>query len=471
MALNQSNSNYTDIYSFKGSFDKIPLPPLTTFVGYLKKIDRSVLSEEQKILLNLAVPHFSDRLIFRSELDIIRSALYQPQKFDDSNKNNRSIPKHSSRRYSGKDDLPRGRYSTLAKSLDGKDDGTLRSELTTYKQTYWSGMISIEDSEHLELSRLPSGKLMNLLSGIKKSIILIFDNPKEIPNRLNALIKPRLFPHDFRLEDSNGNIRSIVFSIPYEIHQTLIDNVFDLRQKSAQQWLLENVTNGNIPILNKTNFKMGDFHSLLRYLVTPVFGGNMLTDYIGGFLRYIGASGLIFPSARSINGASYIDDKLMDWVGWNFVDYRGAQLNSNFYETDLKEHYEIPLLEYLSTIDFEEINGGWMRNSTIHKFEKINVEDSIVISNENAEQRFYREEDYWFYWKTVDLLNEDKFKSHLKRILTRFNFNCEVSDISPRMWQYILYEYIDNEEHFPELEDARGKYEPLGIYLIGEKLS
>ena len=57
-------------------------------------------------------------------------------------------------------------------------------------------------------------------------------------------------------------------------------------------------------------------------------GGDGLTNAIGSYLRTIGVEALIFPSARSDTYVEFRNGELVDFGGWNLVDYRNATIET-----------------------------------------------------------------------------------------------------------------------------------------------
>jgi hypothetical protein len=54
--------------------------------------------------------------------------------------------------------------------------------------------------------------------------------------------------------------------------------------------------------------------------------GNAVTDVFALFLRRLGCEVIVFPSARCDNGVVFNDGAIVDFWGWNAVDFRGAPL-------------------------------------------------------------------------------------------------------------------------------------------------
>jgi hypothetical protein len=77
--------------------------------------------------------------------------------------------------------------------------------------------------------------------------------------------------------------------------------------------------------------KLRDFVDLLPTLVVPGIGGSSFHQAVGAWLPSHGVAGLVYPSARCdaywrrLEEPSAEDRRtVLEFSGWNFVDYRGA---------------------------------------------------------------------------------------------------------------------------------------------------
>ena len=462
--------SFADIVSIRSVIPKLPHPPLSSFRGYLKRIDNDKFTESQKIVFGLAAPHFSERLVFRNELDVLRAFIYggKKRKFDQVT----PLHKYSARRYAGGDDLGRGRYYTLTKNADGDDGGTLRCELFAYQAPYWSGMTLVEDSECLD-KFLPEGNFKQVLSEFPKSVLVCLFNTEDAPHRFFGQIGPTLIQFDRMQRDPSGNVTGLIFALPYEVKHHEIENVLDLRERPAQEWLVRLAKDGKIPLSYEANkiSSLSDNHTffdLLRYLVSPINGGGMVTDFIGAFLRHLAVSGLVYPSARYDGSAQYKNNRLIDFDGWNFLDLRSAEMNSGLVAFDY-EQYELPIMDFLQTTDFEISGvrkGSWQRTGVTAVYADIYAEDLDRITSETKAEREFRLQDYFNYWKTIRLLGDPEFHSYLTECMAACGMQGIPEDISPRMWQYVLNE-VSVDFKIPKLRHAKGSIIPLDLRLIG----
>jgi hypothetical protein len=138
---------------------------------------------------------------------------------------------------------------------------------------------------------------------------------------------------------------SVLVSLPYTVALRKVGNVLDLREIEAQDWLLQSFAIAGHDFLAKDGRNTVDaFHQLLPALLSQSLGGNIITDAIGSYLRWLGVGGLVFPSARRDSFVSYKDRKVVDFIGWNFVDYTGAALSEPHVFNDLSPGWicEVP---------------------------------------------------------------------------------------------------------------------------------
>ena len=112
-----------------------------------------------------------------------------------------------------------------------------------------------------------------------------------------------------------------IFAVPVVQEQKAIDKVIDLRHARVQEWFFEVFSkeewlNIHFPLPN-----MSVFFDLLPFLVGQKRGGNVLTQAVGRELRLWGVNGLVYPSARCDAVVLMEDGDVVDWYGWNLVDY------------------------------------------------------------------------------------------------------------------------------------------------------
>lgn len=69
---------------------------------------------------------------------------------------------------------------------------------------------------------------------------------------------------------------------------------------------------------------LNDIGQLLPSLIDQQRGGGNFDKLVGLYLRQIGVSGLVFPSARNDAFTRFVNGEPDDFHGWSFVDYRNA---------------------------------------------------------------------------------------------------------------------------------------------------
>lgn len=259
------------------------------------------------------------------------------------------------RRYAGDYSLPNGRYFTLARDENGWDGGTLVAEMLAYCDVERVGPIALFDSTLPDdSSAAPAGK----------ALIIEF---------------PPLHGKAHPFASNLGFDEPVPFSvsIPVAVRRLRLWRVFDLRDRHVGEWLARNITKltldirghetelidlatiesyrsnrapfhgrvsfGALKIISKEpsfiaesrdivdevvhllqdRTPLSAFLELLPTLVAQELGGNTVTRAIGAWLRWNGADALIYPSARNDSGVLAAGESVQ-CVGWNLVDYRGA---------------------------------------------------------------------------------------------------------------------------------------------------
>jgi hypothetical protein len=127
-----------------------------------------------------------------------------------------------------------------------------------------------------------------------------------------------------------GLIDTSTHKATFELASTVewreIDRVLDLRRPEARQFLFQKFGNGDGDWVDYSGRPVPEatgFHGLLSTLMDRNAGGNTLTDQIAGYLRTMGTSALIFPSARSNVLVSWKNSEMIGFRGWNLVDWSG----------------------------------------------------------------------------------------------------------------------------------------------------
>jgi hypothetical protein len=104
----------------------------------------------------------------------------------------------------------------------------------------------------------------------------------------------------------------------YEIVELELRSVVDLRDPSTQEAFHSAFHRGCSRHAGQEGFLL----CILPALMNPAPGGSLVTDLIGSYLRTFGVDALIYPSARFNVSVGFWRDELVNYRGWNLVDYR-----------------------------------------------------------------------------------------------------------------------------------------------------
>ena len=227
------------------------------------------------------------------------------------------------RRYSGGsllgEDLPRGRYYSLAYDNTGNDFGTLVRELLAYSDPRIGGLMSLLDLPYNAAANMPALPL-GVSPELCGSILVIFvDSPLGRSPVFDLLIR------DGVVENRSQDRALFATPLRYQLSTASIPGTLDLRTVNGQEWLVNEFAAKDSLNFNKADRSGADsFVKLLPTLLSPTLGGDHFTAAIGIWLRLHGVNALIYPSARSNCHVTNQQGQLMDYRGWCLVDYRGA---------------------------------------------------------------------------------------------------------------------------------------------------
>ncbi|WP_296705522.1 hypothetical protein [Algoriphagus sp.] len=301
--------------------------PLTDFNAYVKFSRPSFLNPLGEMILREAFPAFSpDEKTYDSELwkKIEEANLKRHSKTVDGiikenglqygliNPRVFRIKGSMRRRFAGDFYLSRGSYYSVCNDEYGNDNGTLKQELSSYLLPEINDQIVVHDLEMPRDEELlkqhvkaPTGFVIELLNSEEKinPIILKLHEAKLIPE---IITKPMLV------------------YMPLAVEYFTIPRVLDLRLLEAQNWLTQFLPKGNEILKMPKAKKLDSFCEMLPTLMYPDRGGNDITDSIGFLLRVMKVNGLVFPSARCNVLCEFLDGKLNNFKGWNFLDYRSS---------------------------------------------------------------------------------------------------------------------------------------------------
>lgn len=265
----------------------------------------------------------------------------------------------TARRFAGDPSLDRGRYFTLCKDSNGNDEGTLVRELLAYHNPQKSGLVTVIDPtvpEHHD-------KVPLALRGYPLRSLLLLYPP--IGGR----------PHPFTTRFTT-EAKPLYVTLPMRVSEAEIDRVIDLRRPDTANWFAASLSQLNwsdfLPdpkVFEQTEDRSGwihisgynpsgydpskfqqptDFiafpfkpplnsfgHLLPALLCQSIGGGRGAAQIAGLWLRKLGVNGLIFPSARSDSRVLVQDGEVVEWSGFNLVDYRNAQPPKHLAAIDL----------------------------------------------------------------------------------------------------------------------------------------
>jgi hypothetical protein len=205
--------------------------------------------------------------------------------------------------------LDRSRYYTVCRNEMGADSGTLANEFNAYCDTNKVGFAWTVDMAEADPPQKAVAIFLNDLEGAP--------SPTLAQAREQGLLPP----------DANA----VRVDIPYDVTEHTIEKVLDLRYPDARQWLFDEFGSGKPGVVEREAPPPppeATFINMLPWLMIRDNGGDGLTNAIGSYLRTIGVEALIFPSARSDTYVEFRNGELVDFGGWNLVDYRNATIET-----------------------------------------------------------------------------------------------------------------------------------------------
>jgi hypothetical protein len=302
-------------------------PPLTTFNGWLKRLDPGMLNAIGKLAIASIFPMFGEstpeRYLARSDrLSALGIKISAEELTDISTLRkllNDGVPvklrRH--RRYAGGDGLlPRNCYASISKDDMGDDAGTLSRECMAYADTRVPGLVHVSDSTSAKLNSIISEPLQ-FRPGFCGTYVLLFPPQGADERKIFSTIYGDLLGGT----DQGVNL----YVLETRVEKCTIEDVVDLRLPDTQKWFFDKFKNGDGDFLIKEAGTVREFYDLIPTLMHPSLGGSDVTHAIGSWMRSSGVNGLIFPSARSNASATIRNGALVDWHGWNLVDYRTAR--------------------------------------------------------------------------------------------------------------------------------------------------
>ncbi len=212
------------------------------------------------------------------------------------------------RRYAGSSGtLDAGSYFSVAR-WNGHDDGSLIREIFAYTDPTATGVVMIDDMSHPDDATFANRKYGTTLEA--GEYLLLFVHEPE-----------RLISRDGQEMGSSGGRISNLFRVPCRTRQLRLENVVDLRLPTVQAWFFETFSKERWLNIGVPLPPVESFLELLLVMLGQYRGGNLLTQAVGRELRIWGIGGLVYPSARCDCALVFESGNVIDWYGWNLVDY------------------------------------------------------------------------------------------------------------------------------------------------------
>ncbi len=256
------------------------------------------------------------------------------------------------RRYSGDlqgISLDRGQYYTICSNNSGDDRGCLANELGAYRASSENSKPVIVDCA-----------VEHHLSSISDIPIMC------APQTFWLFIEDPDFEWMSAIAGADGAYAVfppyIAILASYSVNLVELKNVFDLRLPNTQKWIIRTLNKCGATL--NTHDHRTAWADLLAALYNTNLGGRFTTDFIGALARNMGAEGLIYPSARCNSFVKIENGLVVDWYGFNFVDYRKARRISQdvtykFRADEFNKPWDQLLVEYLAD---PTLDGSWRIN-------------------------------------------------------------------------------------------------------------
>jgi hypothetical protein len=329
-------------------------PPLTRFSGSIRQVDLSDVDARTRNVFNQFFPEFfrleSSRHFSRRVRTIIEGASV------------RHGGRGRERRFAGDPSLPRGQYWIVEDTRPNRYRNPLLNELFAYASPWVQVPLRVLDT------RLDRSQVKKWLSATQSAV------HRESLLQLIPPHFPGALPRSLGIDGSTFTL----IKYPVFRQKIAVDGVLDLRQPSAQDWvvafLCRNVGFFASMVKNNTRAEQRERRWLvaLRLLVAQDHGGGQLgAQALGCELRRLGAAGLVFPSARSDSQVVTHNGQILEHRGFNFVDYRGSKLSAR----SASQAWVIGLPEYPETVSFltsasRDGTGSW----EVRGLQQINAE-------------------------------------------------------------------------------------------------
>ena len=298
--------------------------PFTTFRGHIKQVKLSQMEAGAAKLVEQAFPKFfaevpwkeTDRQILQM-LALLRSN--SPDRY---------------RRFSGclrgLSVLPPSRYYSVCRDETGDDGETLVGELQAYVGIPQGTVISILDLAHMETALLVGKDAPE--QTLRLCLLHLPQTPKTIFQRIAMRIR-------------RTQVLAQQLDVPYCVQRVEIDDVVDLRVPDSRRRFWQYFRSGDGRYFRTsaaTEAGVDNFFAAWATLCDIATGGNWMTDAIGAALRSLGANGLVYPSARVNHYVEVRGGEVVDFSGWNFLDYRDSGASPSSETPQMRSEYDGP---------------------------------------------------------------------------------------------------------------------------------
>jgi hypothetical protein len=312
------------------------MPPLTTFKGWLRNHKQTRNNIWGNAAFNLAFPQFAppawteedQRRALTGAFQNLDYVFFQPSQH---------------RRWGGYE-LDRGCYFSVARDESGDDSGTLAAELNAYRDMKRQDVI-VAATDGYAFSEEFAAQMPEAIRKVRKSCILVSVFPairlRESYEKTERTRDPQAHLRMGQLDWLTGESLAHVMVLPI-VQWCEIPNVVDLRLPEVRAAFFSIFQTGTeatehaIEISGVATYSrpygnnISRFEEMIPEFISPYLGGTDegtegVTQNIGAYLRNMGASALIFPSARNDCGVEFKDGTMTNHWGWNLVDFRSSK--------------------------------------------------------------------------------------------------------------------------------------------------
>jgi hypothetical protein len=306
--------------------------PLTTFRGWLKRLDPGTLNATGRALMSEVFPRFGGDFsrpeqYLQDTERLVSLGVRLPQPALDELAQLRrlleagvTVELRRHRRYSGGDGrLPRSCYSSVCSDECGDDGGTLNRELMAYVHPCVPGTVFVGDSSDPRMNEA-LGNSIGVRPGCCAAYVFLFAPQDAGPRETFGAV----YAETLKLGAAPAGPVNL-YVLETRVDYVEIDGVIDLRLPETRAWFFNHFRRGDGVHLSKPRGEgISDFCGMLPTLMHPELGGCATTHGVGSWMRTSPVNALIFPSARSDAMVSVRQGQLAGFRGWNMVDYRRA---------------------------------------------------------------------------------------------------------------------------------------------------